>query len=282
MRLRTVRLLHPRHGDVREGLIDANNNPTREEVKAAIRLNICRCTGYQKIEDAILLAAEIFREDREVPAYEMLSGIGQEVFRVDAVPKTLGEAKYADDYEFEGMLYGRNVFSKHARAKVVSIDTKKALEMPGVVAIYTAEDIPGKRYIGHLAKDWPGMIAVGEETKCIGDTLAMVVAETLDQANEAVKAVEVEYEVLKPVTSPKEAKKEDAGQVHGEGFWQFGKFREIENNLFDHQEVIRGDAARQMENAPMWRNAPLPCPPPSTRSWKRKRPWDVSTATVCM
>lgn len=230
-----------------KGLIDTNNNPTREEVKAAIRFNICRCTGYQKIEDAILLAAKIIREDAEVPAYEMLSGIGQEVFRVDALPKTLGTAKYADDYVFDGMCYGRNVFSQHARAKVLSINTDKAKEMPGVVAIYTAEDIPGKRYIGHLAKDWPGMIAVGEETKCIGDTLAMVVAETLEEANAAVKAVEVEYEVLKPVTSPEEAKQADAGQVHGEGFWHFGNFRTPENNLYDHQEVIRGDAAGEME-----------------------------------
>lgn len=230
-----------------KGLIDTNNNPTREEVKAAIRFNICRCTGYQKIEDAILLAAKIIREDAEVPAYEMLSGIGQEVFRVDALPKTLGTAKYADDYVFDGMCYGRNVFSQHARAKVLSINTDKAKEMPGVVAIYTAEDIPGKRYIGHLAKDWPGMIAVGEETKCIGDTLAMVVAETLEEANAAVKAVEVENEVLKPVTSPEEAKQADAGQVHGEGFWHFGNFRTPENNLYDHQEVIRGDAAGEME-----------------------------------
>ena len=121
------------------------------------------------------------------------------------------------------MLYGKNVFSKYARAKILAIDISKALEMPGVVAIYRAKDIPGKRYIGHLAQDWPGMIDVGEQTKCCGDTLAMVVAETREQAMAAVKAVEVEYEELEPIRTPEEAAAPGAHQVHGEGFIQFGK-----------------------------------------------------------
>jgi aldehyde oxidoreductase len=230
-------------------LINQNPDPTREDVKSAIRTNICRCTGYAKIEDAILLAAKMFRENLEVPELKQTGKVGERVCRVDAVPKALGAAMYADDYKFEGMLYGKNVFSRHARAKVLSIDTGKALHMPGVVAVYTAKDIPGKRYIGHLAQDWPGMIDIGEETKCIGDTLAMVVAETKEQAIAAVKAVEVEYEVLKPVTSPKEAAVPEAHQVHGEGFMLFGKHIVPQNNLFSHQEVKRGDAEAALANS---------------------------------
>lgn len=222
-------------------LIDHNPNPTREDVKQSIKTNICRCTGYTKIEDGILLAAKMLRENSEVPEFKQTGKVGEKTCRVDAIPKTLGTAKYADDYYFEGMLYGKNVFSKHARAKVLSINTEKALSMPGVVAVYTAKDIPGNRYVGHLAKDWPGMIDIGEETKCIGDTLAMVVAETLEEAAAAVKAVEVEVEVLKPITNPQEAMLPDAHQIHGEGFKQFGKFRIPTNNLFDHEEVKRGD-----------------------------------------
>ena len=146
-------------------LIDQNPDPTREDIKQAIRTNICRCTGYAKIEEGILLAAKILRENLEVPELKQTGKVGERTCRVDARAKTLGTAKYVDDYEFEGMLYGKNVFSKYARAKVLSIDTSKALQMPGVVAIYTAKDIPGKRYIGHLAQDWPGMIDIGEETK---------------------------------------------------------------------------------------------------------------------
>jgi aldehyde oxidoreductase len=230
-------------------LIDQNPDPTRDDVKKAINTNICRCTGYAKIEDGILLAAKMLRENLEIPELKQTGKVGERTCRVDAPGKILGTAKYADDYSFEGMLYGKNVFSKYARAKVLSIDTGTALKMPGVVAVYTAKDIPGKRYIGHLAQDWPGMIDIGEETKCIGDTLAMVVAETLEQALAAVKAVVVEYDELIPVCSPQEAAAPGAPQVHGEGFMQFGKFMIPENNLFSHQEVKRGDVDAAFANS---------------------------------
>jgi len=232
-----------------KALIDQKPNPTRDDVKKAIRNNICRCTGYVKIEDAILLAAKMFRENTKVPELKTAGRIGEKISRVDAVAKASGKAMYADDYKFEGMLYGKNVFSKYARAKILSIDTSKARKMPGVVAIFTARDIPGSRYIGHLAHDWPGMIDVGEETKCVGDTLAIVVAETRDQAEKAAKAVEVEYEVLKPVLTPEEAMAPGAPQIHGEGFMQFGKFRVPKNNLFAHEEVKRGDAEKALANS---------------------------------
>jgi len=183
-----------------KALIDQNSDPTRDDVKKAIKGNICRCTGYAKIEEAILLAAKIFREKDVIPKEEAKVKIGQEILRIDAMDKALGTAKYADDYKFEGMLYGKNVFSKYARAKVLVVETSEALKMPGVAAVFTAKDIPGKRYIGHLAHDWPGMIDVGEQTKCIGDTIAMVVAETREQAEAAVKAVKVEYEELLPLS----------------------------------------------------------------------------------
>ncbi|MFT8347953.1 selenium-dependent xanthine dehydrogenase [Clostridium saccharoperbutylacetonicum] len=228
-------------------LIDQNSNPTRDDIKQAIRTNICRCTGYTKIEEGILLAAKMLREDLEIPKLKQTGKVGERTCRVDARAKTLGEAKYADDYSFEGMLYGKNVFTKYPRAKILAIDTSKALKLPGVVAIYTAKDIPGKRYIGHLAQDWPGMIDIGEETKCIGDTLAIVVAEKKEEAMAAVKAVEIEYEELKPVCTPEEAAALGAHQIHGEGFVQFGNFRIPENNVFDHQEVKRGNTEAVLE-----------------------------------
>lgn len=230
-------------------LIDNNPNPTREDVKNAIRTNICRCTGYQKIEDGILLAAKLLRSDEPVPEHEMKAKIGEKIFRVDARNKILGEAKYANDYYVEGMLYAKNLFTKHPRAKILSIDTSEALKAEGVVAIFTAKDIPGNRYIGHLAKDWPGMIAVGEETKCIGDTLALVVAHTQKQALAARELVKVEYEVLEPIRTPDEAKANTDYLIHGEGFMQFGRFRQPETNLFDHQCVNRGNAEKAIENS---------------------------------
>ncbi|MGB4660165.1 MAG: selenium-dependent xanthine dehydrogenase, partial [Mobilitalea sp.] len=242
-------------------LIDNNPNPTREDVKASIKTNLCRCTGYAKIEDGIMLAAQMLRENTKVPEEKSQIKVGERVCRVDAIPKTLGTALYADDYYFEGMCYGKNVFSKFARSKILAVNTTEALKMPGVVAVYTAEDIPGKRYIGHLAKDWPGMIAVGEETKCIGDTLAMVVAETREQAEAAAKAVIVECEELVPVHNPKEAMAEGAPQIHGEGFVQFGKFRTPEHNVFDHQEVKRGDVEAAFVKSKYFAEATFSLPP---------------------
>lgn len=242
-------------------LIDKNPDPTKEDVKMAIKTNICRCTGYKKIEEGILLAAKMLRENTEIPAFDNTIRLGEVVKRVDVEDKVLGTGKYVDDYYVDGMLYGKNVFTKYARAKILSIDTSKAKQLEGVVAVYTAKDIPGNRYIGHLAKDWPGMIDVDEQTKCIGDTLAMVVAETKEIAQKACDLVEVQYEVLKPITCPEEAMKEGAHQVHGEGFMHFGKFRVPENNLFDHEEVKRGDVEAQFSKAKYFAEGTFELPP---------------------
>jgi selenium-dependent molybdenum hydroxylase 1 len=242
-------------------LIDKNPDPTREDVKNAIKTNICRCTGYTKIEDGILLAAKMLRENIEVPEYEMKAKVGERIFRVDAKDKTLGKAKYSADYYFDDMLYAKNLFTKYPRAKILSMDISKALEAPGVVAIFTAKDIPGSRYIGHLAKDWPGMIDVGEETKCIGDTLAMVVAKTKEDALNARTLIEVEYEVLEPIRTMDEAAAKDAYLIHGEGFMQFGNFRKPENNIFDHEVVNRGNADKAIENSKYVAHAVFNVPP---------------------
>ncbi|MBQ2770024.1 MAG: 2Fe-2S iron-sulfur cluster binding domain-containing protein, partial [Clostridia bacterium] len=89
-----------------KGLLDQNPDPDRAAIKKAIRQNICRCTGYQKIEDAILLAAKIFREDSPVPACTLAGVVGDRIPRVDAAAKALGTALYADDLHPEGMVYG--------------------------------------------------------------------------------------------------------------------------------------------------------------------------------
>ena len=225
-----------------KNLTDNNPDPTVNDVRLAIRNNICRCTGYAKIVEAILLAAKMLREDLPVPEVKQTGRIGERTMRIDAKIKALGQAKYADDFHFDGMLYGKNVFSKYARAKVLSIDVTPALKLPGVVAVFTAKDIPGRRYIGHLSQDWPGLIDAGEETKFIGDSVAIVVAESLEQAVAGVQAVAVEYEELTPVRNPEEAMALDAPQIHGEGYEHFGKFIIPKNNLYDHKEVIRGDA----------------------------------------
>ena len=111
-----------------KALIDQNNNPTRADVKKGIKGNICRCTGYAKIEEAIMLAAKILRDNQEVPYDEDAVNIGKSIFRVDAKAKTLGEAKYVDDIVVEGMVYGKAIRPPFARCKVISINKEKALK----------------------------------------------------------------------------------------------------------------------------------------------------------
>lgn len=220
-----------------KALIDKNSNPSPNDVKLAIRGNICRCTGYIKIEKAILMAAEILRDNKKLPENDEIGIVGERFHRIDAFKKTLGIAKYADDIKIQGMLYGTALRTKYPRALIKSIDISKALKYPGVEAVLTAEDIPGKRYIGHLVQDWPAMIAVGEETRYIGDAIALVAAKSKSALKEAIKLIEVEYEELKPVTSPEEALKIDAPKIHKNG------------NVLDEEILKRGNAEEAIKNS---------------------------------
>ena len=112
------------------------------------------------------------------------------------------------------MLYGAVVLSPHARARVVRIDTTKALAVPGVAAVATAKDVPGDRWVGQIYKDWPCFVAEGEEVRYVGDVVAAVAAKSPRIAREAARLVEVEYEALPPVLDPAEAIKPGAPQVN--------------------------------------------------------------------
>lgn len=220
-----------------KALIDKNNNPTTEEVKAAIRGNICRCTGYVKIEKAILMAAEFLRENKSIPIEDEEVKVGERFHRVDAVRKTLGTAKYVDDIKIPGMIYGSALRTKYPRALIKSIDVAKALSHPGVEAVLTAEDIPGERYLGHIVKDWPALIAVGEETRYIGDAVALVAAASKKILKEALALIEVEYEELEPITSPEEGLREKAPKIHPKG------------NILVKEVLKRGNAQEAIKNS---------------------------------
>ena len=216
-----------------KALIDANPDPTREEAAFAIRNNICRCTGYVKIIDGILLAAKIFREGK-IPAPSADDWqVGSRVHRIDVVEKVQGYGKYPDDVYVDGMCYGSAVRSEYPRARVLSIDTSEAEAMPGVVCVLTAKDIPGKNYVGHIKKDQPTLIPVGEITHYLGDSVALVCARDRETLEAAKKLVKVEYEVLPAVHNPPEAAAPDAPLV----------FETDENNVQAHKHVSRGDAA---------------------------------------
>ncbi len=195
-------------------LYDNNTAPVRSEIIKAISPNICRCTGYVKIADAIEYAFENLRNNSKINLKPESEGIGSRLPKYQALETALGKRPFTDDISFDGMAYGALKFSGIPKSKIISIDTSKAEKLKGVIRVVTAKDIPGERYIGLISKDWPVMIDTGETTRFIGDVLAGVVAETEEIARKAVELITVVAEELEPVTEMLEAIKPDAPQVH--------------------------------------------------------------------
>ncbi len=222
-----------------KALIDRVPDPTEEEIKTALKGNICRCTGYKKIIEGIQLAAAILRGDEKIEkTLEKgdVYGVGKKAFRLDVREKVLGYGEYPDDVEMEGMVYASAVRSRYPRAKVLDIHCEKALALPGVLDVLTAEDVPNNK-VGHLQQDWDVIIARGDITRCVGDAICLVVAETREILEKAKKLIRIDYEELKPVTSVQEAMAEDAPKVHSAG------------NLCQSRHVTRGDAKKALENS---------------------------------
>ncbi|MCI8910510.1 MAG: selenium-dependent xanthine dehydrogenase [Oscillibacter sp.] len=213
-----------------KSLLDTNPAPTRVEAAWAIRNNICRCTGYVKIIDGILLAAELLRSG-QVPPPPSDWSLGARVPRIDAAEKVTGRGIYPDDVYLDGMLYASAVRSQYPRARVLAIHTEAARALPGVVGVFTAEDIPGENKVGHLKKDWDTMIPVGGITHYLGDAICLVAAETPEILVQAKSLVQVNYEELPCVRSPREAMLPDAPLVHRDG------------NLLAHKHIQRGNPA---------------------------------------
>jgi len=210
-------------------LINKNPNPTRGDVEQALTPHLCRCTGYKKIVDAVIYAADAIRNEEEIPTPNGNGKIGTRLPKYQAQKLVLGQHQYVDDIQIEGMKYGALRFSDHPRAKVLRIDTREAKSLPGVIRVFTAKDVPGERYIGLIKHDWPLMIAEGETTRYVGDVLAGVVAETEAIARAAVALILVDYEVFEPVTDMHEAMKPDAPRVHTGG------------NILSRSATHRGD-----------------------------------------
>jgi xanthine dehydrogenase molybdenum-binding subunit len=170
---------------------------TRDGMKPHLGAHLCRCTGYVKVLDAIESVA--LGKSCEP---QLASTVGGSGAKYEASQLALGDRRYVDDLRVPGMLHAALRLADHARADVVAIDTSAASTAPGVVAVFTAADIPGDLRVGLIHKDWPVMIPVGGRTSCAGDVLAIVVAETREQARGAVELVDVSYDVHTPVTDP--------------------------------------------------------------------------------
>ena len=215
-----------------KALLDVNPNPTEAEIKKAIRGNVCRCTGYKKIIEGIALAGAILRGEQHIdPALEegAAFGVGDRAFRADVRGKVLGTGEYCDDLYLDGMVHASAVRSQYPRARVLNIDASEALALPGVLAVLTAEDVPHNK-VGHIQQDWDVMIAKGDITRCVGDAICLVVAETEEILKQAKALVKIDYEPLEPVRTIQDAMADDAPRLHPNG------------NLCQQRHVTRGDA----------------------------------------
>ncbi|MGP1598085.1 selenium-dependent xanthine dehydrogenase [Peptoanaerobacter stomatis] len=222
-----------------KALIDTNPDPNEDEIKEALKNNICRCTGYKKIIEGIQLVAKILRGessiDKELEKGHKY-GVGDNAFRIDVREKVLGYGEYVDDVEIDDMLHVSAVRTKYPRARIVDIDFSEALKLDGVVAVLTAEDVPNNK-VGHIQQDWDVMIAKGDITRCMGDAICLVVAESEEILKKAKPLVKIEYEVLEPVRNIDEAMKEDAPKLHPNG------------NLCQSRHVTRGNAKEAIANS---------------------------------
>jgi aldehyde oxidoreductase len=220
-----------------KSLLDRNAAPSRDEIKKALLPHICRCTGYQKIFEAVELAASYFR--RETKSIKLkLEGkntIGKSVTRRDALEKATGTTLYAADLAVEGCAHIKVLRSPHHHAKIIHIDKAEAETIPGVLAVLTAQDVKGTNILKMAGDDQP--ILCGNKVRFIGDPVAAVVATSEEVASHALEKIEVTYEPLEPVLTPEEALKETI------------KIHDDRSNLFFQQPIIHGDIEKGFSEA---------------------------------
>ena len=222
-----------------KALLDLDPDPDKETIKKALARNLCRCTGYVKIIDAVNLAAKFLRGETSPDAVRPAADagmIGVSHPRPSAMIKACGLAEFSADIKLEGALELAVVRSTEHHANIKSINTAKAEKMPGVVGVMTAKDIKGTNRIQFIFNDQP--VLCDEKVRFLGDPILVVAAETLGQAQAAAAAVEVHYEPLPVMLSPDDALAEGAVQVHDEY-----------PNLCYGQPQIKGDAKKAFEEA---------------------------------
>lgn len=221
-------------------LLAHSPDPTDAEVKEALRHNLCRCTGYASVLRAVRLAAARMRGEAaggagRGPSTKGLAAVGKPVPRTGGEARAAGHPIFAGDLSFPNMAHGKLVFSEHPHAEVVSVDAGAALALPGVLAVLTAADIPGRNAFGLLVPHQP--VLAGERVRHLGDPVAVVFADAPREAAAAAALVKVTYRPLRAVFSPEEALAEGAPLLHDGG------------NVMHRVEVRKGDAAQAFERA---------------------------------
>ncbi len=185
-------------------LLDRQPRPSRHDIAKAIDGNLCRCTGYVRIIEAIDLLARA-RMGEPLPAMQEDGGVGTSLVKYHGETHTLGTHRYAADLDVPGMLHGALTLSPHARARVVRIDTRRAAALDGVVCVATAADVPGARWYGLLYPDWPGFLGRGRKGALPGRCRGCGRRRGIKHGTGGCGACRVEYEGRPAVFTPSRA-----------------------------------------------------------------------------
>ncbi len=211
----------------------------KEDLPFHLKGNLCRCTGYSAIENAVRGIASV-DEDRAGHA------CGASLASPLAEPIVTGSARYTMDVEMEGMLHLKVVRSPHAHARITAIRKEKALAVPGVHAVFTWQDVPRRAFTtachGDVHVDPDDTYMLDNVARFIGQRVAAVVAETEAAALDGCRLVEVDYEVLPAVFDPEEAMIPGASQIHGDKD-SSSRIEDIAHNIFKKIEAETGDVA---------------------------------------
>ena len=219
-------------------LLNKNPDPSDAEIRAALAGNLCRCTGYTKIFEAVRMAAAGMPRNTPIlngPPAEGFNVIGARMRKADSITKATGDAKYADDLVLPRMAHGKILRSPHAHARILSIDTSKAEAMPGVYAVMVGSELPTPYCVIPWTPDETAL-ATGK-VRYVGEGVAAVAAVDEETANAACAAIVVTYEVLPAVVEPEQALAEGAPLVH-EVDW---KGRPWESNVCKEVDLAFGD-----------------------------------------
>jgi 4-hydroxybenzoyl-CoA reductase subunit alpha len=222
-------------------LIQQNANPSTAEIKEALAGNLCRCTGYSRIIEAVKNWKK-FKESDELPDHsadlEKFSIVGKSLPRVDAPDKVTGRAKYTGDLFFENMLFGKILHSPMPHGLIKRIDVTKAEELEGVKHVLTGHDVPEITY-GVSPARYDEYVLAKDRVRYIGDEVAAVIAVDAETAEKALRLIDVEYEELPSVFNVKDAVKDGAPQLHE-------KYQNNINTIVDHHF---GDVEKGFEEA---------------------------------
>ena len=222
-----------------KALLDKNPEPTVAEIKHALRRNLCRCTGYKKIIEAVQLAGRFLRgeitpEAVRPKAAQGIMGISHP--RPSAMAKACGTAYFTADYKIKGALELAVLRSTIPHARIVSIDASHAEKMPGVAGVLTAADIKGTNILKVQVADRP--VLCKDKVLYIGDPILAVAADTRENAEAALEKVQVQLEPLPTLGGPEAALAASAVQLHPES-----------PNLCFEQPQIKGDAEEALRSS---------------------------------